>query len=194
MYSAMAVLSRFLSEGRDRLTHGCRHLNSVRGVRMDANGIDIHPDALSCVSDSDALRERKTGPFSGEVHRSCVRAPQDDESSVRAVGEIDIELGYKRDLPLSGHPLVSRAGDTVDGHLELKRNIADRIHQGVLPTHHAVQRPVRLDVVQRKPFGVEEALKSADLVQDQIADLFRGELHLPPPEPDDVGQPWVRSD
>src|ERR1035437_2159638 len=132
MCSAMAVLSRFRSEGVDRLANCCSNVNGVRGVRMNADGIDPHRDALTGIRDGHPLGEGKARSFRGQFHRSFWGSPKNDETSICAVAEIDIELGYKRDVALSCDAFVSRAGNTVDGHFVLKRNVTDRIHQGVI--------------------------------------------------------------
>ena len=59
---------------------------------------------------------------------------------------------------------------------------------------HAIERAVRLDVVQRHAFGFKKTLERADLVDDAIGKLLASDLHFATAEALPVRQRRMRSD
>jgi hypothetical protein len=83
--------------------------------------------------------------------------------------------------------LMQRVDHAHQGHLEDVGRVGDRM-RGVLHARgHAVERAVRLDVVELHALGLEEAFERADLIDDAIGELFPGDLHLAAAEALEVG-------
>ena len=119
---------------------------------------------------------------------------RDDEAPVVGVVEIDIELGDQSMAAGRVHAFVLRIDHAEDWRLEHVGRVADGVGDLGVAGGHAVERAVRLYVVERHTLGFEEALERADLVDETIGELIASNLHFSPPKPLTVRQRWMRSD
>ena len=98
---------------------------------------------------------------------------RDDQCAVVGIVEIGIEFG---DEPMARAPyrrFSCRVSDHAhERHLEHLGGVADGLRHLFRPRRHAVERAVRLDVVERHAFGLEKALQRADLIDDAVGQFF----------------------
>jgi hypothetical protein len=113
----------------------------------------------------------------------------DDQLAVAVIGAVGGELGDDADAPAARHggrrPLVlaDPGHPGIDGE--------DRIGEGlgeVVAGQHGVHDAVRLDVLAAAALGLDQRRHRAELIDDQIAELRRRDVHHPAPEAHQVGE------
>src|SRR3990170_4580016 len=118
-----------------------------------------------------------------------------EREPVWLVRQVDVALGNRAD---AGGRRRRRHRGAADDHdrvrIQRARGLQQRQGQVLALAAHRVECAVRLDVAEPQPRGAGEALERADLVEDVILQLVRGDLQAPAPEPEDVRQGGVRAD
>ena len=69
-----------------------------------------------------------------------------------------------------------------------QHRVGDRRRDVFVTRRHAIERAVRLDVVERDALGIEKSLQRADLIGDEIRHFRRCNDHRPAAEALQVGQ------
>ena len=115
-------------------------------------------------------------------------------AAVVVIVEVGVELGDHFEPAGGIDGLVQRAFHAEYGLLENQRGVANGVRHLFVPRRHAVERPVRLDMVQRHALGGEEAGQRADLIDEAIGQLVPAQLHLASTEALQVRQGRMRAD
>ncbi len=175
-----------------------RQLRRAGRVAVNAEGVDAQRD-LGAVHRRDPL-----------VFDHPHRAPHDrvhvvDDGSgpgprrqravrlVRAIRE-----SFRRDREPRGLPranqLRRRQPEEDERRIERADGARDRVGERAIPRRHVVERAVRLDVPQPHPFAVRDRRQRADLIEDQVLGVLRGDADLAPAEPGQIRKPGMRAD
>src|SRR5262245_15332747 len=87
------------------------------------------------------------------------------------------------------------AGERIKDHpVEISRCPGDRFRERRIARRHVVERAVDLEVMKARPRGARERRDRARLVQHEVVDLLRADLHRPPAKPLQVGERRMGAD
>ena len=158
-------------------------------------GLNVHPGAVDGVQVAlgDDLHRPGSDGFDVVDHGAGLSAwHQGAVGLVGAVGDADDPDPDPAASGLVGKAAVLSQDDQVG--IDREHRVDDR--GGVVgPGGHEIAEPaMRCEVGQRCAVGLGKGGQRARLIDDVGADLVRGEIHLAPAEPDQVGEARVGAD
>lgn len=119
--------------------------------------------------------------------------PIDHKRALGVIFDIGVQFGPELDPEVVGRFLHVRPREAEHGDSR-----GDSLHDGrghvIVATHHAIQRSVRLHVVEWDALAVQEPAQSSHLVDGHGRQLVRLQLHFASAEALQIGQARVRAD
>jgi hypothetical protein len=175
------------------MTHGPGHGDRVRGVTVDADGLDVDRD-VGTVDGPDELLGDHAGDPGGDLRRVVQDRPVDrarHQCPVRGVGAVGESFADRAEPPSLGRCQQPRARQAENGERRVDRGDGVRHGGSVLLVVHrgVVQSAVRLHVADSRACGCSDSLQRPDLVDDVVGQLLPGRIDEAPPE---AGQVSVR--
>ena len=156
-------------------------------VGSDEDVVSGHRSGLAFVHGARAPR-RRIGRILGLV------LARDDEAAVGIVVEVGVVFGDEGvAAPLVDH-LMQRTLHAEQRYFVDVSGIRDGLRDVLVARGHAVEGTVRLDVIERQAFGIQECLERTDLIKQAVRQLLAVDLHLPPSEALQVRQGRMSAD